>query len=98
MRAHVQPLSGLGVGQPFRSNARAPDESPSVRVALRVDERLTTPSTLDGLSSIARTIRLSHRRVSGFSRDVHCDAVPCVEEEQAVDAEQSKVLVDKENT
>ena len=97
MRAHVQPLSGLGVGQPFRSNARAPDESPSVRVALRVDERLTTPSTLDGLSSIARTIRVSHRCVSGFSRDVHCDAV---EEEQAVGAEQSKVLVmsEKENT
>jgi len=70
-----------------------------VRVALRVDERLTTPSTLDGLSSIARTIRVSHRCVSGFSRDVHCDAVPCVEE-QAVGAEQSKVLVmsEKENT
>jgi hypothetical protein len=34
-----------------------------------------------------------------FLEEVHCDAVPCVEEEQAVDAEQSKVLVmsEKEN-
>jgi hypothetical protein len=44
--------------------------------------------------------RLSHRRALAFPEEAHCDAVPCVEEEQAVDAEQSKVLVmsDKEKT